>query len=303
MAVGTGNTSTDSGLSPRASSLTDTPPAKLLPGGESGAHIPKEPFRRRKISAEVKRKSSSSAAPKPSVPAKGKKSKDTGTCALTGTDEVTITRVANPKRVQSVVSEAQTDFDDDRSVRTIVSSQSQKASSTGTKSTTSTETREFDDDTSVSAIAGQSKKSASSKAVSSTNTGRKKGPTRVVRVVYLTESDTQVESNEVGIQHADVETLTAVTVNKTTTVDIGIQAVPETPREPVEPEEPEVHAPPGPGEQRVTSIGIQCEEDGMKSGESPPPQQVQEPFARKYLRCSFQERTRLGRKLALHWIG
>ena len=248
VAVGTpsgASANTDTGLSPKASSLTDTPPAKLIQGAESGAHIPKEPFRRRKVS-EIRRKDSSSG-PEASGASKPLTKKKTVSSGSGSTQEITITRVTHPKKVTSAVIEVQTDFDDDiREIKVIPGIGSRFAPSASLGS-----------DNAASASGSYSRRPTKSVAQ------------ETVLSPILCESETQVESTEIGVQHAEVGIGTETEpplVSKKTTVDIGIQTG--------NPEELEHHESP-----RMMSIAIQAEEEEetMKSvgvGDSPPPQET-----------------------------
>ncbi len=238
VSVGSTSTATDTALSPKASSLSDTPPAKLV-GSGSDAHIPKEPFRRRKVS-EIRRKTSTSAGPEATIAPAAvntaakpkKKSVSTGS---TSTEEITITRVTNPKRVQSAVIEVQTDFDDD--VRTLL---------------------------------------APSKATRSAGADlRRDSPAAASRsCAVFRESETQVESAEVGVQHAEVGVQHAEppppAVSKKTTVDIGIQAGIPDDLVPPEPRMTSIAI--------QADKAEDDDDDAMKSvgvgGDSPPPQDV-----------------------------
>ena len=249
VAIGTSNiasTNAETGLSPKAGSSTDTPPAKLVQGAESGAHIPKEPFRRRKVS-EIRRKDSSSG-PEASGASKPLTKKKTVSSGSGSTQEITITRVTHPKKVESAVIEVQTDFDDDdiREIKVIpgISSRFAPSTSIGTDN---------------AASASGSYVRRSTKTVGNETTFSP----------ILCESETQVESTEIGVQHAEVGIGTDTEppqVSKKTTVDIGIQTG--------NPEEHEHHESP-----RMMSIAIQAEEEEetMKSvgvGDSPPPQET-----------------------------
>ena len=238
------STSVDTGLSPKASSLTDTPPAKLIAATESGSHIPKEPFRRRKVS-EIRRKDSSSG-PETSVTTKPQSKKRTVSSSSGSTQEITITRITHPKKVESAVIEVQTDFDDDiREIKVIpgISTRFARSTSIGTDPSSS-----------------------------STTHGRRPNKSTGQETTLspvLCESETQVESTEIGVQHAEVGIGTETEPpqeNKKTTVDIGIQTG--------NPEEYEHQESP-----RMMSIAIQAEEEEetMKSvgvGDSPPPQET-----------------------------
>ena len=248
VAIGTptiSSTNAETGLSPKTSSSTDTPPAKLVQGAESGAHIPKEPFRRRKVS-EIRRKDSSSG-PEASGASKPLTKKKTVSSGSGSTQEITITRVTHPKKVESAVIEVQTDFDDDiREIKVIpgISTRFAPSTSIGTDNAASA---------SGSYVRRSTKTVGNETAFSP----------------ILCESETQVESTEIGVQHAEVGIGTDTEppqVSKKTTVDIGIQTG--------NPEEHEHHESP-----RMMSIAIQAEEEEetMKSvgvGDSPPPQET-----------------------------